>query len=179
MEKKVIILNNKKKMVGKWYFLIFVLLFYFIIYFISENNFILIGGFFIKLILQILPILFLVYILMVLMNYFVNNNILGKYLGEEAGIKGWIITITIGIISMGPVYMWYPLMKDLKDRGVKDKFLSTFLYNRGIKLQWAPLLIIYFGWTFSLTLFVVMTIFSIPQGIITEKLIEISNKEKV
>jgi len=172
-------LNNKKKMVGKWYFLIFVLLFYFIIYFISENNFILIGGFFIKLILQILPILFLVYILMVLMNYFVNNNILGKYLGEEAGIKGWIITITIGIISMGPVYMWYPLMKDLKDRGVKDKFLSTFLYNRGIKLQWAPLLIIYFGWTFSLTLFVVMTIFSIPQGIITEKLIEISNKEKV
>ncbi len=108
---------------------------------------------------------------MILINYFINNNILRKYLGEEVGISGWIIAIIIGIISMGPVYMWYPLMKDLQDKEVKDKFLSSFLYNRGIKLQWAPLLIVYFGWAFSLTLLIVMAIFSIPQGIITEKLI--------
>jgi uncharacterized membrane protein YraQ (UPF0718 family) len=108
---------------------------------------------------------------MVLINYFINNKTLKKYLGEEAGIKGWAIAIIIGIISMGPIYMWYPLMKDLQNKGVKDKFLATFLYNRGIKLQWIPLLVLYFGWTFSLTLLIVMTFFSIPQGIITEKLI--------
>jgi len=67
-------------------------------------------------------------------------------------------------------------MKNLQEKGIQNKFLSTFLYNRGIKLQWAPLLIVYFGWTFSLTLLTVMAIFSIPQGIITEKLINKSGK---
>jgi len=92
-------------------------------------------------------------------------------MGEEAGIKGWVISIITGIISMGPVYMWYPLMKDLQNKGIKNRFLVAFLYNRGIKLQWIPLLIQFFGWVFSLTLLIVMAIFSVPQGIITEKLI--------
>ncbi len=175
VKNKIVPKNNANKSKGKWYFLIAIFLLYLIIYFISGNNFILIGKFFIKLIFQILPIFFLVYVLMVLINYFINNEMLKKYLGEEAGIKGWVIAIIIGIISMGPIYMWYPLMKDLQEKGVKDKFLATFLYNRGIKLQWAPLLVLYFGWVFSLTLLVVMVFFSIPQGVITEKLINIKS----
>jgi len=164
--------NTKpKKKMGKWYFLIIVILAYLSIYFFLPDKMMPILNFYIKLILQILPIFLLVYAIMVLTNYFVNNKVLQKYMGEEAGIKGWAISIITGILSMGPVYMWYPLMKDLKNKGIKDRFLVAFLYNRGIKLQWAPMLILYFGWAFSLTLLIVMAIFSVPQGIITEKLI--------
>jgi len=162
--------KTEKKM-GKWYFLIIVVVIYLAIYFFLPDKMMPILNFYVKLILQILPIFLLVYAIMVLTNYFVNNKILQKYLGEEAGIKGWVISIITGIISMGPVYMWYPLMKDLQNKGIKNRFLVTFLYNRGIKLQWLPLLIQFFGWTFSLTLLIVMAIFSVPQGIITEKLI--------
>ena len=162
--------KTDKKM-GKWYFLIIVVVIYLAIYFFLPDKMMPILNFYVKLILQILPIFLLVYAIMVLTNYFVNNKILQKYLGEEAGIKGWVISIITGIISMGPVYMWYPLMKDLQNKGIKNRFLVTFLYNRGIKLQWLPLLIQFFGWTFSLTLLIVMAIFSVPQGIITEKLI--------
>ena len=163
--------SKSKKNMGKWYFLITVVLAYLSLYFFLPDKMVLILNFYVKLILQILPIFLLVYAIMVLTNYFVNNKVLQKYMGEEAGIKGWVISIITGIISMGPVYMWYPLMKDLQNKGIKNRFLVAFLYNRGIKLQWLPLLIQFFGWAFSLTLLIVMAIFSVPQGIITEKLI--------
>jgi len=162
---------KSKKKNGKWYFLLIVTVAYLVIYFVSENQFVVIFNFFTKLIIQILPVFLLVYVLMILVNYFADNATLKKYMGNESGINRWMIAIVTGILSMGPVYMWYPLMKDLQKKGVKNSFLVTFLYNRGIKLQWLPVLILYFGWKYSITLLIVMLIFSVPQGIITDKLI--------
>ena len=82
-----------------------------------------------------------------------------------------MISIIAGVISMGSIYVWYPLLKDLKDKGVKDKFIATFLYNRGIKLQWLPILLLYFGWVYSVTLLIVMVVMSIFQGVLTERFI--------
>ena len=163
--------SKSKKNMGKWYFLIIVVLAYLSIYFFLPNKMGLILNFYVKLILRILPIFLLVYIIMVLTNYFINNKMLQKHMSERVGIKNWAISIIMGILSIGPVYMWYPLMKDLQNKGIKNRFLVAFLYNRGIKFQWLPLLIQAFGWAFSLTLLIVMAIFSVPQGIITEKLI--------
>jgi len=159
-----------KKGKGKWLFLLVVLVAYLSIFLISIPQALVISRFFVKLLKQILPIFLLVYVVMLLTNYFVNNKTLRKWMGEEAGIKGWFISIVTGIISMGPIYMWYPLMKDLQAKGVKNKFLATFLYNRGIKLPWVPMLVIYFGWIYSIVLLLVMAILSIPQGMITEKI---------
>ena len=170
--------KTQKSNIGKWLFLGIVLLLFVVLYFYNPEKGQLILTTFKKLMLQILPILILVYFIMLVTNYFVNNDKLKKYMGEDAGAKGWFISIVSGILSVGPVYMWYPLMKDLQDRGVKNKFLITFLYNRGIKLQWLPMLILYFGLKYSITLMVVMAIMSIPTGIITEKLINYTNKNK-
>lgn len=95
-------------------------------------------------------------------------------MGEDAGVKAWAIVVIAGIISMGSIYAWYPLLQDLKERGVKDRFLVTFLYNRGIKLQWLPILLLYFGWVYSLTLLIVMAVISVFQGIIVERLVDAS-----
>jgi len=168
--------SKSKKNMGKWYFLITVVLAYLSIYFFLPDKMVLILNFYVKLILQILPIFLLVYAIMVLTNYFVNKKVLQKYMGKEAGIRGWVISIIAGIISIGPIYVWYPLMKDLQNKGIKNRFLVAFLYNRGIKLQWIAMLILYFGWVFSLTLLIVMAIFSVPQGIITEKLIGVKGE---
>ena len=113
---------------------------------------------------------------MTLTNLYIDNDKLRKHLGEDAGIKGWVISILAGIVSMGSIYVWYPLLTDLQQKGVKDKFIVTFLYNRGIKLQWLPVLLIYFGWAYAITLLLVMVVFSVFQGIITEKLINSFDK---
>ena len=170
--------KKTKKALTKWYFLIVVLLIYISISFFVPEKMMPILNSFSDLLLQIAPIFILVYFIMFLANLFINNKGLQKYMGEDAGIKGWLISILAGIISMGSIYAWYPLLKDLQARGVKDKFLVAFLYNRGIKLQWLPVLLLYFGWTYSITLLIVMAIMSIFQGIITEKLIHMSDVRK-
>ena len=122
--------------------------------------------------LSIIPVLFFVFILMFLVNYFVNNDTLKKYMWEEAGLKWWFIAIFWWIISSWPIYAWYPLMEDLQKKWIKSRYLAAFLYNRWIKLQWAPVLISYFWIVYSLILLVVMAVMSIFQWIIVEKLID-------
>ena len=170
--------KKKKQALSKWYFLIVVSLIYISIWFFAPEKMMPILNSFFELLLQIAPIFILVYFIMFWANLFIDNKGLQKYMGEDAGIKGWLISILAGIISMGSIYAWYPLLKDLQARGVKDKFLVVFLYNRGIKLQWLPVLLLYFGWIYSITLLIVMAIMSIFQGIITEKLIRLSDVRK-
>jgi len=125
--------------------------------------------------LSITPVLFFVFILMFLVNYFVNNDTLKKYMWEEAGLKWWFIAIFWWIISSWPIYAWYPLMEDLQKKWIKNRYLAAFLYNRWIKLQWAPVLISYFWIVYSLILLVVMAVMSIFQWIIVEKIVDKSN----
>jgi uncharacterized membrane protein YraQ (UPF0718 family) len=160
--------KDKRKSRGKWIFLSAVILLYTAIYFISEDKFNLISRKFIHLLIQIIPVMLIVFVLMALLNIFINNDTLKKHMRSESGVKGWLIAISAGILSMGPVYAWYPLMKELQKSGVRDRYLATFLYNRGIKLQWLPMLILYFGLKYSITLLVVMAVLSVPQGIFTE-----------
>jgi uncharacterized membrane protein YraQ (UPF0718 family) len=145
-----------------------------ILYLVNPAKFSAVLENFIKLVVQIVPILFFVFAIMVLVNYFLDKKFLQQNMVGQSSLKKWGISIFAGILSVGPVYAWYPLMKDFQEKGIENRFIASFLYNRGIKIQWMSVLILYFGWTYTLTLFVVMTIFSIPQGIITEKLIKFS-----
>ena len=164
-----------KKYSPKWIFLGIVVLIYLSVYFFQADKMLPILNAYLKLIIKILPVFIFVYLLMLFSNYFANKEVLQKHMGESGTIKGWLIAIIAGIASAGPIYMWYPLMKDLKSKGVEDRFIATFLFNRGIKLQWLPILLAYFGIIYSLVLLVVMALVSIPQGLITEKLVSLSN----
>ena len=145
-----------------------------VLYFLNSAKFWEVLASFGKLIIQIVPILFFVFLVMVTVNYFLDKKFLQKNMVGQSSLKKWIISIIAGILSVGPVYAWYPLMTNFQEKGIEDRYIASFLYNRGIKLHWMTVLVLYFGWTYTLILFVVMTIFSIPQGIITEKLVKIS-----
>ncbi len=164
--------KKQKKSYKNWYFLLSVLIIYAIISFIVPDKSMLIVISYIKLLEEIAPIFVIVYLIMLLINLYIDNEKLQKYMGDDAGFKGWLITILAGILSIGSIYIWYPLLKDLQKKGVKNKFIVSFIYNRGIKLQWLPILLLYFGWIYSITLLLVMAILSVFQGIITEKLID-------
>ena len=90
-------------------------------------------------------------------------------MGKEAGIKGIIFSAAAGIISVGPIYAWYPLLKDLKEKGASDSLIAIFLGSRAVKPFLLPVMIKYFGWIFVLVLTVLMVLGSVIGGNIVSK----------
>ncbi|MDD5086160.1 MAG: hypothetical protein PHV16_00220 [Candidatus Nanoarchaeia archaeon] len=162
----------KKKNSG-WIFLFLVLIVYIAIGVLDRDSFILSINFFLSMIGNILPVLFLVFALMVITTYFMNKDYFTKNLEKYTGVKTWILSIGAGLISTGPIFMWYPLLKDFQNRGIKKRFIAAFLYSTAIKPALVPLLIVYFGIQYTIILIIVMVFTSIAQGLIVEKLSEV------
>ena len=122
-----------------------------------------------RLMLRLVPVLILVFGIMFVTNLFGEARGIVTLLGEGSGVKGWIVAIAGGIVSSGPIYMWYPLLSDLKERGMKDSLIAAFLYNRAIKIPLLPMMVYYFGWSFTGVLSMYMILFSIINGILVQQ----------
>jgi len=162
----------KKRIVRSFVFPASVLLIYGILYVMMPDRVLLAIRSSGKLFFIILMPLFLVFILMVILNLFLKPAHITQFLGKGTGIKGIILSATAGIISMGPIYAWYPMLKTLREKGVDSSLIAVFLGNRAVKPFLLPIMISYFGWTYVLIL-VVFTIFgSIGVGYCVELLVK-------
>lgn len=161
--------SKKSKKKYSLYFLGVVLMIYLFLFTFSRNQFFESLESAYSVFLKILPVFFLVFGLLFLVNYFIKAKQLIKHLGEESGTKGWLISIITGIISMGPIYMWYPLLEKLQKGGVRNGLIAAFLYNRAVKPPLLPLMVYYFGVLFTITLTGTMMAASIAQGLLVEK----------
>jgi len=123
------------------------------------------------LILKIVPVLLMVLIFMAVINYFFKPQKMKKLLGKESGIIGWIISLVGGVLSHGSIIIWYPLLKELRDQGMRPGLIASFLYSRAIKLPLLPLLIYYFGWSFSIIFLFYILIAALVQGWLVDRLI--------
>lgn len=125
-----------------------------------------------RIFLNILFPLCLVFTLMVVLNLFLKPVHIAKFLGKGVGVKGFFLTATAGIISMGPIYAWYPLLKELRERGVSNSLIALFLGNRAVKPLLLPVLISYFGWTYAVILTVLTMLGSLAVGFTTGALVK-------
>jgi len=146
------------------YFLGTVVFIYFLLFFLHPENIEKSLKISADALIQILPSLLLIILLMGIMNYFVNPKTVSKYVGKGSGIKGWFLAISAGILSHGPVYAWYPFLRDLRNQGMKSGLIAAFLYNRAIKIPLLPLMIYYFGTRFVLIFTCYIVVASIVQG---------------
>lgn len=119
---------------------------------------------------MMLPILLVVMFLMALLNTFIQPKKIAKYLGGKSGLKGWFIAVVSGIVSHGPGYVWYPILSDLRQHGVRDGLIVTFIYARAIKIPWLPMMIAYFGTRFTFVFLFYILLGALLQGMIMEKL---------
>nr|QNO47915.1 hypothetical protein LLFONJKP_00036 [Methanosarcinales archaeon ANME-2c ERB4] len=160
-----------------FYFLVSVIFLYLLLFFFDPesvyNSLKVTGNIFI----QIIPVLLFVIIFMALIDYFLHPKTVAKYVGKGSGIKGWFLAMSTGIISHGPIYIWYPLLKDLRDQGMRSGLIAAFLYSRAIKIPLLPLMVHYFGLLFVVVLLPYMVIASLIEGQIIE-LIE-NRKDKI
>lgn len=164
--------NKLKKISGSWYFLIGMLIIYLTLFFIKKDLFSLSISFFYNILLKIIPIFILVFLLMSLTNYFITPKFVMRHLGGK-GIKKWFFIIIGGILSTGPIYMWYPFLADLKNKNLSYGLIACFLYNRAIKIPLLPIAIFYFGWQYILVLSIVMIFVSVLQGMLINKLMDV------
>ncbi len=157
-----------EKSYTNWYFLLSVVILYIAIAFFDPRAILSSLEFSFLIIKNIVPVFVLVFALMTIVNYYVTPQKVAKHLSKSKG--KWLFAILGGIISTGPIYMWYPMLRELKEKGVGYGFIATFLYNRAIKLPLLPVMIYYFGLKFTIVLTGVMIFFSVLQGMIIEKL---------
>lgn len=124
-----------------------------------------------QMLIKILPAFIFIFLLMFVINLFVTRKTVLKYLGRKGWLK-WAFAVVGGIISTGPIYAWYPLLGELKDKGMSYGAVTCFLYNRPVKLPLLPVFIVYFDLSFVVVLILVMITASIIQGKIMDKLIK-------
>jgi len=162
--------KKKENKHGGAYFLGIIFLLYLILFLLKPEKIqesLKISG---NIFIQIVPWFFLIIFLMGTINYFVTPKTVLKYVGKGSGIKGYFLAIFTGILSHGPIYAWYPLLRDLRNQGMKSGLIAVFLYNRSIKIPLLPFMAYYFSWPFVVTLICFIIIASIVQGQIIQRI---------
>ncbi len=120
--------------------------------------------------MHLLPVFVIVVLIMGLIAALMQTKNLAKIIDRQSGIKGWVIAVLGGILSHGSSYIWYQMLANLRANHVRDSLIITFLYTRAIKLPWLPLMISYFGITFTVLLTSYIILGAVIQGLIVEKM---------
>ena len=118
----------------------------------------------------LVPIFAVVIFLMALIGYFSQGKGMLGDLAKQKGAKGWFLSLFLGLLSHGPMYAWYPMLADLRQKGLRDGYITTFFYARAVKLPLLPLMVDYFGLTFTIVLTFYIIIGSLLQGWLVELL---------
>ncbi|MCD6568433.1 MAG: permease [Dehalococcoidia bacterium] len=114
--------------------------------------------------LNMLIPLSVVFALLLATNLFLKPAHIVKFLGGKPGIRGFTLSSIAGIISMGPIYTWYPLLKDLREKGAGNFPIAVFLYSRAVKPFLLPVMISCFGWIYAVVLSVITILGSFVVG---------------
>ena len=100
--------------------------------------------------------LLIVFGVMMILNLFIHPGRVVRFVGEKTGFRGLLLAAAAGILSMGPIYVWYPFLKDMRAKGAGPRQIAVFLGNRAVKPLLLPVMVSYFGWLYTL-LFTVLT----------------------
>lgn len=160
--------KNRKRRWSGFIFLALVIIVYCVLFILNRDNVfssLKVSG---NILVNLIPVLVGVILFMGVIDYFLKPKAVSKHLGKESGIKGWFIAALAGILSHGPIYIWYPVLKEFHQRGMRTGLLGVFLYNRAIKIPLLPLLIYYFGITYTIILLICMMAASLAEGKILE-----------
>ena len=149
-------------------FLGFVVVLYIALYVFNSEKTMEALHYFLKNTLSVLPIFLFVILLTAVINYYFPKQRIAKMLQGKSKISTYSVSLVAGIISHGPVFVWYPLLKNLKEKGLQDGALITFLYGRSIKLTLLPVMIGFFGQLYTIIFMLYIAVAAVLQGLLYE-----------
>jgi len=156
-------------------FFSFAMILFLLIFIFDFSKFTIIIDYFFKIFAKILWPFFFVYLLIFFFNFFQLDFGFKKFIWSWSYFKRNVFSMFLGIISSGPIYLWYWLLKKFKDSGLSLWHIATFSYARAIKLPLLPIMISYFWIKYSLIFIFVLLFQSFFQWFILDFLI---NKKK-
>ncbi|MFK7780450.1 MAG: hypothetical protein QM490_04945 [Candidatus Gracilibacteria bacterium] len=163
---KMFYLRLKDKYGLNFLFLYLVLILYIITGFIDFAYFKDVGlGFLNIFIYQIIPVLIFVFVLMFIFNILISKDLIKQKIKKSGNLTKYFFSIIGGILSTGPVYMWYPFLKQLKDHGLNHGHIASFIYARSIKIPFLLIMIFYFGLKYTIIFNLVILFSAIIIGI--------------
>jgi uncharacterized membrane protein YraQ (UPF0718 family) len=122
------------------------------------------------LLMKVLPALALVFVLLFLANLVTDQPWLERGLASRPGLRGWLIAVAAGVLASGSLYIWYALVGELKQKGLRPGLAAAFLYAFSIKLPLLPLLAHFFGLTYTVVLNAYLILFAVLGGLLVERL---------
>jgi uncharacterized membrane protein YraQ (UPF0718 family) len=122
-----------------------------------------------KMALKIAPVMLVVLFFMILMSYFVKPQMVKKHFGKGTGVKAYLLAVTGGVLSHGPIFIWYPFLKNLKEQGMRSGLMAVFLYARAVKLPLLPLMVAYFGFDYTLLLTFFILLAAFCEGVMIDR----------
>lgn len=156
------------KLNGRVKFLLTVIAFYLVTALFNPDITFKALNYFFRIILEVMPILALVFIILFLSNAFLKPERIRRYLGEDSGLTGWLYAIIGGIVIAGPPYIIYPMLGEMQKHGARNAFIATMLYNRNVKIHFLPAMVYYFGLRYTLVLSTAIIFFSLLNGKVLE-----------
>lgn len=148
---KLFFLKLKDRFWWNWLFLFSVLIIYFITGLFNFDYFLKVGfevyNIFVK---QILLVLVIVFVLMFILNILLQKDKVKNLIKNSNSFTKYFFAVIWWIFSTGPVYMWYPFLKQLKDHWLNYGHIASFIYARAVKMPFLTVMIFYFGLKYTI-----------------------------
>ena len=127
--------------------------------------------------IEMIIILPAVMILMGLFAVFISDEIVVKHLGKTSGLKGIALSLLIGSLPTGPLYIAFPMAATLLKKGARVSNIIVFLSAWAcIKIPQEMVELQFLGGEFMLLRLSLTVIFVVLMGLIIERIIERSKK---
>ncbi len=156
---------------SKFLFLAVVVVLYAILFLVEPGKAGAAVSFGLKVLAKLWPVLIFVFFLMFVVELLVKPSWIRRHVGQGSGVKGFWVALVGGVVSMGPVYIWYTMLRDFQEKGMRPALVAVFFYGRGVKIPLLPLMAFYFGATYTVILTVYMLAFAVLTGFCTEWLV--------
>ncbi len=122
---------------------------------------------------EMISILPAVMVLIGIFAVFVPKDLVVRYLGRDAGVKGIFLAIIMGALPTGPLYIAFPIASALLKKGARISNVIVFLSAWScIKLPQELVELEFLGLKFMLARLSLTVVFVIVMGLMIERIVE-------
>ena len=129
---------------------------------------------------QLLSVVPPIFVLIGLLDVWVERRTMVRFMGEGSGIKGALIAFFLGSAAAGPLYIAFPVAAMLMKKGAR--LFNVFVFIGAWSTTKLPLLLFEasaLGWRFMLTRFAVNIAGIVLIALVTEKLLSNSDVAQI
>jgi len=124
----------------------------------------------------VLAIIAAVFVLIGLIQVWLTPEQVSKVLGHEAGWKGLVLSAILPMILGGSLFVIFPLLKTLREKGARTSSVVAFLFAWSAKAPLIPLEIKFLGLPFAALRLAMIPVLAIVGGLMAEWFIDGPNR---